>query len=427
MQHTLSDHPPGGGFHIEAVEPQDRSCLVDGVQNLGAHVLAEAIVRRDRTVQSHRQRHGAHDAPPHEPQGKALDADDEAEIFRHQGLQGIGRLGAGRATGRFGAYTGDFDAHIAVAERQMQLAGHDVHLGLVEVEQGLLRRVEIGQIGNLEALGEALGQDVDLGQFFDDRGECAVVRRGVTAVEPLERLGERADLGQVLTLRLEIRVKLRDLQRAEIGSDRAQAHGARLARHIGQAVGAGRRSADGRDLGDAERQVFLRHDHFETGDRHIQVEEAAQPGRPNAGHALQPVVDEGGIFPGVVDERRLPGGRYLRDTVAAFARPGIGHGKGQVAQLDPAADVGQGQGQGQDLDADGLALRPGPDLGEAEGRARKGGKAALQRLGQVPAQGIGIERARRRNRRAPEAQSKNNGEDKTTHGTMPPFFGSPRV
>ena len=297
----------------------------------------------------------------------------------------------------------------------MQLAGHDVHLGLVEVELGLLRRVEIGQIGKPEALDEALGQDVDLGQVFDDRGERAAVRRGVPVVERPERLGERAEADQVLTLRLVIHVKLRDLQRAEIGIDHAQSHGARLAHHIGQAIGAGRRSADGRDLGDAESQVCLRHDYFETGDRHVQVEEVAQPGRPNAGQALQLVIDEDGIFPGVVDERRFPGGRHLRDAVAARARlgsgigSGIGYGKGQIAQLEPAAEVGQGQGQGQDLDAHGLALRRGPDLGEAEGLVRIGGNAALQRLGQVLAQGIGIERPRRRNRSDPKAQPKDGG------------------
>jgi hypothetical protein len=90
--------------------------------------------------------------------------------------------------------------------------------------------------------------------------------------------------------------------------------------------------------------------------------------------------------------------------------PGIGYGKGQIAQLEPAAEVGQGQGQGQDLDAHGLALRRGPDLGESEGFGCIGGKAALQRLGQVLAQDIGIERPRRRCRGGGKAQDQENGD-----------------
>ena len=162
---------------------------------------------------------------------------------------------------------------------------------------------------------------------------------------------------------------------------------------------------------------MLRDGHFETSDRHIQFQEIAQRGRPNAGQARQPVVDEGGPAARVVEHCRLGARRHVRYAVQAGSRiaPCVGHGEDQIAQFEPAAVIGQGQSQAHDLDADGLALSSGHDTGEAQGFGRIGGKAASQPVGQVPAQGFGIERSRCRYAGGRKAETKKHANEKTAH------------
>ena len=103
----------------------------------------------------------------------------------------------------------------------MKVVGHDIQFDFIEMKPGLARRVDVGQIGDPKTLDETVGQDIDLRQGFDKRGELALVGRGVFAVERPECLGERLNVGEVLAMGLVLRIKLTDLERAEVRIDHA--------------------------------------------------------------------------------------------------------------------------------------------------------------------------------------------------------------
>ena len=373
------------------------------------------------------QHQAVQDAAPPGPDRKALDTGDQAQVFGRQGLQGVGRA-APRAVPRFPgqdrADAGHAQAQAAVAERQVQVAAGQVDLHAVELEARMLIRVEVAQIGHLDPLDEALGQDVDGFQALQDRRDPTLVRRRLAVTDFVEGLVQDLEARQVLAVGPVVDQDFADPQSADRGIDHAQAGGAGLALHVDQAVAASHDLIDGGDPVDDEAQFLLGHHHLETVHRHVDVEEAAQRRRPDPGQALEAIVDEHDPFVRVVDNRRPGGGGHLGDQVAAVARGRtwwrIGQGEGQVAELDPAAEIGQRQRQIGDSDPDRGALGHGLDAGEQEGLGAVRGEAAVERRDDILAQGVRIERPGRRRRDGDQAQGQENGDRKSAHGTIIP-------